>query len=212
MSISHNDRLMPTVFSMNGTMWLIRGLGILGIAASVLSFQCRTHKGIMLFKSVNELFFALQYLLLGAYTGCAMNSIGLLRNLLFARQVEKGRPVWPFLLLFSGLIALLGIFTWQGPLSLLVLFAKLLSTCSYSMSRPSRLRLLAFPTSISWLVYNLFIGSYEGALCETLTLVSIVTAFFRLDLPEYRQKNNAAAAKPEDSPEPLGTVPENGLN
>lgn len=67
----------------------IQVLGIIGIIASILSFQCKDHKRLMILRTVNEMFFAVQYGLLGAFTGMLMNLIGSTRNLVFAKMVEE---------------------------------------------------------------------------------------------------------------------------
>ena len=69
--------------------FMIQAIGVIGIISSIISFQCKRHKPLMIFRTGNELFFALQYFLLGAYTGMAMNLIGCMRNILFAEMVER---------------------------------------------------------------------------------------------------------------------------
>lgn len=166
---------------------LIRALGCMGIVVAFLSFQCRTHKGIMWYKSGTELLFSFQYFLLGAYTGAGLNLVGIARNLIFAHQIEKKRPVKPFVILFCGIILVYGVVSWQGILSLFIIASKLVSTAAYSMRNPFHLRLLSLPTSACWLVHNLVVDSYEGAICEAFTLLSILIALVRFDLPRLRK-------------------------
>ena len=64
----------------------VQGIGIVGIIASILSFQCAGHKRLLLLRTVNELCFGIQYGLLGAFTGMAMNLIGCIRNLVFMQK------------------------------------------------------------------------------------------------------------------------------
>ena len=85
---------------------LIQGIGVLGILASILSFQCRKHSRILALRTANELLFAVQYAMLGAYTGMAMNLVGCVRNTVFSAQVRRGKaprlPGWPFRRCFSS--------------------------------------------------------------------------------------------------------------
>lgn len=113
---------------------LVQGLGVLGIAASVIAFQCKKHKSIMIFRTANESFFAIQYGLLGAFTGMAMNIIGSIRNLIFARLVEKGKSTIPLRFVFSAVFVAFAIFTWDGVKSILVGVAKVVSTFAYGSS------------------------------------------------------------------------------
>lgn len=54
---------------------IIRALGICGLATSVLSFQFKRHKRIVLCKMLSELLFSVQYFLMGAYTGCLLDRL-----------------------------------------------------------------------------------------------------------------------------------------
>ncbi len=158
---------------------LVQGLGVLGIAASVIAFQCKKHKSIMIFRTANESLFAVQYGLLGAFTGMAMNIIGSIRNLIFARLVEKGKSTMPLRFVFSAAFVAFAIFTRDGVKSILVGVAKVVSTFAYGSSDTGVVRVLVLATTLTWWVYNLLVGSIAGVICETFTIVSIVVSLFR---------------------------------
>lgn len=164
-------------------------VGIIGIIASILSFQCREHKKLMLFRTANESLFAVQYIMLGAYTGAAMNIFGSIRNVVFSKLVEKGKSTVAARAVFSVLFALFTVLTWAGPKSLLSGAAKILSTVAYGSSDTAFVRRVIFLTSSAWLVYNYSVGSYAGCVCEILTLASIAVGFVRLDLPKLMKKH-----------------------
>ena len=163
-------------------------IGFAGIIAGFISFQCRTHSKVMLFRTANELLFALQYFLLGAYTGVAMNIVGSTRNLIFAYEVGKGKRTVYSRIIFSVLFVLMGIFTWQGAKSIMIITAKILTTVSYGMRKLNIIRILSFVSCSCWLIYNIFIGSWAGIMCELITLVSVVTAIIRLDILKRNPK------------------------
>lgn len=83
-------------------------IGGIGVLASVISFQCKKHNKILLFRTLNEAFFALQYFLLGAYTGMVMNIIGCVRNIIFSKQVERGKKTTATASIFCGLFFCVG--------------------------------------------------------------------------------------------------------
>lgn len=70
---------------------IIQLIGGLGIIASIISFQCKKHNSILLFRTLNEFIFAIQYFLLGAYTGMAMNLVGCVRNIIFTKQILQNK-------------------------------------------------------------------------------------------------------------------------
>ena len=161
-------------------------IGYIGLIFSVIAFQCKKHRNVMIFKTANELIFCIQYILLGAYTGAAMNLVGSARNLIFARTVAKGRSTKGWQALFAVFFTVFGLFTWQGPISIMIIAAKVITTIAYGIENTTLVRLLTLPTSICWLIYNGWSGSVGGVLCEAFTIASILVAMLRIDLPRLR--------------------------
>ena len=167
---------------------IVRGIGILGILAVVLAFQCRKHSHILIFRAANEFLFAVQYLLFGiagrpeAYTGKAMNFVGSVRNVIFTEQVKRGKSTRLSAALFSALLLFLTIVTWQGPKSILVGSAKVASTLAYGNPNPKVVRLVSLLTSSCWLIYDIALSAFEGMICDVLALGSIIVGIVRYDL------------------------------
>ena len=164
---------------------IIQAIGVLGIIASIIAFQTKNHNQILWFRTLNEFLFAVQYFLLGAYTGMAMNLVGCVRNIIFAKQVEKNKKTIFSVIIFSVLFTVFGIMTWQGLKSLLIIVAKILSTVAYGNKNTTVVRLLILVTSTSWLIYNACVFSIAGVLCEVFTLVSLVVGVIRFDIFPY---------------------------
>lgn len=165
---------------MNRFEIFVQALGVCGIICSIISFQCKSHGKIMIFRSMNELLFGVQYVLLGAYTGAGMNFVGIFRNVIFAEQVKRNKSTFLTRLLFSVAFIIMVAFTWSGPKSLLVGAAKVGSTFAYGCKNTLVMRIVILLTSSSWLIYNFFVGSVAGVLCEAFTLCSIIVALIRI--------------------------------
>lgn len=164
---------------------IIQGLGVLGIIASIISFQCKKHNHILFFRTLNELLFGIQYFLLGAYTGMAMNFVGCVRNTIFSKQVERKKDTKISVIIFCILFTVFGIATWQGAKSVLIIVAKVLSTLAYGNKNTTLVRCIVLTTSSSWLIYNIFVNSIAGVACEVFTLCSLITGIIRLDIVPY---------------------------
>lgn len=174
----------------------IQTLGLIGLGFGVAAFQSNRHKSIVLLKLLNELVFAVQYLLLGAYTGAVMNLISCVRNYIYAKSVEKGRSTVPWILIFSGVIILFGIVSWTSPLSLIPILTKLLTCAAYGIKNPRTVRFLTLPSSIGWLIYNAVYHSTGGVLNEVFTMTSIVISMVRFDfLPRRRARRPQREAR-----------------
>lgn len=161
---------------------LVQGIGVLGIIAAVMSFQCKKHRPMMLLRSANEFLFALQYGLLGAYTGMAMNIVGVARNLTFAELVRRKRDTKWVRIAFCAAFLIFVAFTWSGFKSIMVGVAKVLSTVAYGSSKTGFVRIIILFTSIAWMIYNYSVSSYAGCVCEAFSIISIVIGIIRLDI------------------------------
>lgn len=161
---------------------IIQLVGVIGIIASIISFQCKKHKSILFFRTMNELFFGIQYFLLGAYTGMGMNLVGCVRNVIFTKQLEKGKKTITPVIIFCSLFVISGLIFWQGYKSILIITAKVLSTLAYGNKNTTLVRGVLFITCSCWLIYNCYVFSIAGILCEAFTLCSLIVGIIRLDI------------------------------
>ena len=169
--------------------WMIQGVGVFGIIASVIAFQCKKHYWILFWRSVSALIFVLQYYLLGAYTGMAMDFLGVGRNFLFAELVRREKKTKAWVLVFSAIFLLAGILTWQGWISLLIIAAKLISNAGYGNKNTLVLRLMSLLTCVLWMGYNIYAFSLAGIANEAFAIGSILLALWRFHLwPKMQRK------------------------
>lgn len=161
---------------------IIQTIGGFGILASIISFQCKKHNSILFFRTLNEFIFAIQYFLLGAYTGMIVNLVGCVRNLVFTKQISHNKKTTISVIIFSIMFIVFGLAFWQGPKSILIITAKVLSTLAYGNKNTSFVRGIIFVTSTSWLIYNCCVFSIAGVLCESFTLLSLIIGIIRLDI------------------------------
>lgn len=168
---------------------ITQAIGFIGFFLAVMTFQSDKHRSITLIKCASDAMFVIQFIMLGAYTGAIMNSIGCVRNIAYAQLVEKKKSVIPAVLLFSVIIVIGGIVTWSGPISLLAIIGKLLSTLSYAFKNPKTVRRMTIPVCLVWGIYDGISGSPAGVLTEVFTLASIAVAYFRFERGK-EEKNN----------------------
>ena len=170
---------------------IIRLFGIIGLILCIIPFQFKKHKHIVLCKMVSEVSFAMQYFLLGAYTGAWIDLVSGLRNFLFYKFVEKKWSTLPVIIVFAMVVIVLGVTTWDGMISLLPIMAKLLTTVSYGMKNEKLLRLITLPSCLFWISYNIIIGTWEGAIADGLALVSILIAMYKFDAKGRKTKEKS---------------------
>lgn len=166
---------------MNAYDIFVQGIGLVSLICSLLSFQQKKRRNIMLFQMSASLLFSLQLLLLGAYTGACVDFISFIRTLIFEK---RGKYKWADspLLLISFLFAMIisGIVTWGNIYSLLAILGSCLSTIALWMKSEKKILTVSLFVGPCWIAYNLLHRSYTGTLNEVLAMTSICIGLFRL--------------------------------
>ncbi len=158
---------------------------IIGIAAmifSVFSFQMNRHKHIMIMQILATSLFGLQYFLLGAYTGMAVDAVAVVRGIVFYNKDKKWASSNIWIAVFIIMFIVSGIFTWQGPSSLLMTGAMILNTFSFSFTKPKLVRSTILISSPLVLIYNIITGSIGGIINEICVELSSVVGLLRYDV------------------------------
>ena len=166
-------------FFTNGIV--IQVIGFIGMAISIVSFQCKDYQKVIWMRVIGELVFALQYFLLGGYVAMATNLTSCVTNTVYRERVKRGKSTRVFQVIFGILFAVIGALTWQGPITLLVIFAKMLSTVANGINSTKVIRILNLVIMPLWLIYDILVFSIGGALTDIVTITSIIIAMVRLD-------------------------------
>lgn len=69
--------------------------------------------------------------------------------------------------------------SWHGPLSLLVIAAKILSTVANGNPNPKTIRIFNLIINPLWLIYDIFVFSLAGILSDSFTIISLIIAMIR---------------------------------
>jgi len=162
---------------------------IVGLAAVfffLLSYQFPKRKAIIACNVVSRVLYILQYLLLFAFEGAAMDVSAIPSSVLAARKhtpfVEKHK--WPILIAVNAFVIGIGFLVWQDWLSWVPVAGVLLETNALWLSREKYIRLFSLAALPFWLFYNLRCGAYGAALGNVLVIGSILSAMFRYDIPK----------------------------
>ena len=86
---------------------------------------------------------------------------------------------------------ILGVLVWEGPKSIFVIGAKVLTCIAYGCKDTPTVRKLSLITNSGWFVYNVIIFSVTGFICDGFMLLSVITGIIRHDLVPAIQKKRA---------------------
>ncbi len=174
---------------------IANGFGVLSTLCFIASFQVKSNKGLYVIQSVANVFYGIQFYLLGAYGGLFNMGMQIVRNLLLCKIDDWKWLNWKGmapLLCVPSLIYMIA--TWSGPLDILPFIAMTVGTLGYWTNSAKKLRLAElFCVSPAWMTYDLIEGAYGGVLNELVILASIVFSIIRfgwkgLDDPSFAGK------------------------
>ena len=132
----------------------------------------KDNKKILVLCIFSSLTYGMQYLFLRAFTGMIVNGVGIIRAVWFYmnNKNNKKNSIFSFITICS-LFILSTIFTWDSLASILPLFSALLFTYSIWCDNVPIYKWLAMPVSISWIIYNIIVGSILGYIMEGMLLI-----------------------------------------
>jgi len=156
-------------------------IGIIAFCLAIWSFQQNEHKRIVLLQLLANLCFMVHFYLIGAYTGALLNLIAAVRSIVFVCKDKKWASSNLWLVFFSLVCVGAGIYTWEGIPSILPMVAMVLTTIAFGIPNPKLTRLMAFPSSPLWLIYNVLSQSWGGVATEAFNMLSILIGMLRFD-------------------------------
>ena len=80
------------------------------------------------------------------------------------------------------MFVIIGALSWHGPISILVVLAKLISSVALGIKNPRVIRILNLISNPCWLAYNIYVGSIAGIITDSLVIISVLIAVIRLDI------------------------------
>ena len=166
-------------------------LGIAGMTMNILSFLQKSQKRIIVIQFFGAALFFLNYLLLGSTTGAMLNLSAVLRAIVYSNKEKfhAERRVWFYG--FSASFVLIYVLTFaafgKGPtlgnlaLELLPVVSMIIATHAFSLKNAAQVRKLGLVYCPMWLIYNCFVFSIGGILCEIFSICSILVGIWRHD-------------------------------
>lgn len=154
-------------------------LGIGAIILGFLSYQMRTQKKLLVVQIATNVLFILHYLLIGAYSGMALNCISLIRNCVYCYRNGKGSMglLWP--IFFAVIMAIVGVLTWEAWYSVFVLLGLVINTLCMALPDPQKVRKSILVTSPLVLTYDAFVLSVGGIVYESVAIISSLIGILR---------------------------------
>ena len=149
-----------------------------------ITYYAKDRKRILILNFASLIANGIAYIFLNAWTGLAMTFVALLRNIIFLADEKKNGKSTKInkkdiiILLILYIISIISaIFTYDGFLSLLSVFATMLYTFSVWQKKTYIYKLLGIPIEILWIAYNIYIMSIFGIVLESILAICSITGY-----------------------------------
>jgi hypothetical protein len=152
--------------------------GVLAVLLFLICFQLKTRKSIIVCNILSRAMYILQYILLFAFVGAAMDTSAIISSLVASKRdsgiIRRFRIA--IFIFVNALILTVGILLYESVFSIAAILGVLFETIALWMSREQVIRILSLIAAPLWLVYNISCGAWGSAIGNVFALISIIAA------------------------------------
>lgn len=160
--------------------YMVQAIGFLGVALFIISYQIRSNRALFLCQLVGCIVFCVQFFLMGAYTGAISLIVNIARNLLLIKSNDwKWAKSQVTLAAIILLLLVMTICTWAGWISILPFVSVAVTSIGYWTQNAQKIRLSQLFGSPCTLLYDILVHTWGGAVCEAITILSIIISIVR---------------------------------
>lgn len=156
-----------------------QGLGIVAVILGFVNYQVKTREQVLYVHIATTVCFTLHYMLIGAFSGMAMNFIGIIRNIVFYFAGKNGKVSKVWSVSFAVIMGIMGVIAWESWYSVLAVVGLVINSYSMSFTNPNNIRKSILITSPLVLAYDVLVSSVGGAVYEAIVIISSIVGLIR---------------------------------
>ena len=149
------------------------------VGTGFVSYQMKTTKGILLFQIITAFLFSAHYYLIGATTAAVVNFMSVFSGFCYYLRERRNSKSLIVPIVFIALSWVMGIMTWEGWYSLLLLVGLTANGVGLAIAKPNVIRKLYLIKSPLCLAYNAIVFSTGGIIYEVATLISALIGLWK---------------------------------
>ena len=173
--------------------WIGQIMGIIALVILIVSFQINNKKRLLTLQIFSSLFFALQYLFLGAISGCLMNMMTSIRNIVFRKFKNS-----ICLIIIIVIMITMSIFSYNGLISLLPGIVVIIYSIALWQDNLTITRITEVISCLLFIIYNIKFYAISGIISTIIEMVFAMIAIYRFDLrkePEKEKVNKVSIGR-----------------
>lgn len=157
-------------------------IGLIGLVCSSLAVNQGKKDKILAFQLLANALYFFEYLLLDATSAGLICFLAVFRCFTFYKLDQNDKRSVSALVIFEVLALIIGIFTYNGLISLLPIIIFILYTYATWQNNLKLFRIVAFIVPICWVIYNLRVLAYVSAISSFIEMISAIIAIYRFDI------------------------------
>ena len=156
-------------------------VGFCAFIIFVISLQQVSKKKILFLQIFSFGMYALEYLIINAYSGMLIFIINIIRSIIFYKISDNmSNNKWIFTI-FIIISIVCGKIVYKNIFDILPIIASILTVIFTWQSSTKVLRLGQISICICWIIYDIFVSLYMGIFTELLIIFSTIFALLRLN-------------------------------
>lgn len=176
-----------------GIRLIANGFGVLSTICFFISFQIKSNRALYIIQSVANVFYGIQFFLLGATGGLFNMGMQILRNMLLLKINDWNWLKWKGcapIFCIPSLIYM--IITWNSWLDIFPFIAFTVGTFAFWTNSAKLVRLSEIVcVGPAWMLYDIISHAYGGVLTEMIIMGSVIFSIVRfgwkgLDDPDFQ--------------------------
>ena len=151
--------------------------GIFGLLVMIISLFQKNKDKMLWYVVFNGIFFGIEYLLLGAYSGMFSNFFGIGRTYI-SKEKEKNEKLNKWYVLSFFIIGYI-----DGKLiSLFPIIAEIIYVVTLWQKSVKKIRLGTLLMVILWLIYDIIVKAYPSMITDLIVMTSTIVAIITNDI------------------------------
>ena len=164
-------------------------IACIAAVGSFASYQVNSQKKVLVLQIFANCVTAISFLVLGAWTGLAMNAIAITRNIVYYYKDKKAFSGKYIPLIFAGIMILWGVFTWTEWYCVLAVAGWVVNTLALSLPSAQTIRKSILISSPLMCVYCLLTANFFSAAKEMVSVVSSIIGLVRYGKVDKQNEN-----------------------
>lgn len=156
-----------------------QAIGIAAIVVSMLIYYQRSRARMVFFKLITDVLWVLHHLSIFSYTAAATTGIAIFRELVFLRKERSVFSNAFCIVAFSVMFCFASAFTWKDGFSVFPAIGSVLSSVAFGSDRVKLIRIFAFISSVSMMIYGIHYCSVPTIINEVLVEISIAVTMYK---------------------------------